>query len=611
NKFLDDNTFTNKTWSEVTGMKVHDLDIMELEFLDVLEFRLFVKDNEYARWCQALEKYRNQMAAAGATEAHNQQQRHMFAEALRSMGILQHQEHQAWAAAAAQQQQQQEVARRQVQVQAQYQMFLLQKAQQPQIQMQPITRPLVRVPLMSRLPVQPVYILPPAPHGAAVVQQPSPAQQAMMNSYYSSNAVAAAAAAATHQQASVAAAQQQAQDPQNPASGPASVYQQKSRNPSPTQDQHANVQQTAYRPPHPPMRQNTSSVVYGGAYTAPNPPPTGSQVPPSSQSGHDGALYASQPYPSYGQVASPNNAPPPASYHPQQPYPQQQPYSGQQPYPGHHAYPAQQAVAPQGQPQAPQSGSNMSYFSQSQQQDPRPPTTHTLQRSSSLPAGASNIASLAAVAQAQAQAYAQQQASQSLYYYSTPNGANGKPADGGYMGPQTPGAPIPPPRSGYYDQHVVSGSGSLDPQSAQRMMHSRSGSSVSLNLDDGYDEGITDSSAYFLHHPAPSSYYAARDPTINTGVYPQQGGYQQQQGAYTQAPRAGIPHRSSMTPLNGPVPEDPRTAAIAYRSSGTSGPVPEDPRTAALSYRTGGQQAPTGPVPEDPRTAAESYRTKR
>lgn len=140
------------------------------------------------------------------------------------------------------------------------------------------------------------------------------------------------------------------------------------------------------------------------------------------------------------------------------------------------------------------------------------------------------------------------------------------------------------------------------------MMHSRSGSSVSLNLDDGYDEGIADSN-YFLHHPAPSSYYTARDPAINAGVYAQ-GGYQQQQGAYAQAPRAGIPHRSSITPLNGPVPEDPRTAAMGYRSSGTSGPVPEDPRTAALSYRPGGQ-APTGPVPEDPRTAAESYRSKR
>ncbi|OAD69536.1 cyclin, partial [Phycomyces blakesleeanus NRRL 1555(-)] len=54
NKFLDDNTFTNKTWAEVSGMKVTDLNIMELEFLDVLKFRLFVRKEEFERWKAAL-----------------------------------------------------------------------------------------------------------------------------------------------------------------------------------------------------------------------------------------------------------------------------------------------------------------------------------------------------------------------------------------------------------------------------------------------------------------------------------------------------------------------------------------------------------------------------
>ncbi|KAF1798512.1 cyclin-domain-containing protein, partial [Mucor lusitanicus] len=54
NKFLDDNTFTNKTWSEVSGMKVIDLNIMELEFLDVLRFKLSVQKEEYERWRTAL-----------------------------------------------------------------------------------------------------------------------------------------------------------------------------------------------------------------------------------------------------------------------------------------------------------------------------------------------------------------------------------------------------------------------------------------------------------------------------------------------------------------------------------------------------------------------------
>ncbi|OAC98031.1 cyclin, partial [Mucor lusitanicus CBS 277.49] len=54
NKFLDDNTFTNKTWSEVSGMKVTDLNIMELEFLEVLRFKLFIRNDEFERWKSAL-----------------------------------------------------------------------------------------------------------------------------------------------------------------------------------------------------------------------------------------------------------------------------------------------------------------------------------------------------------------------------------------------------------------------------------------------------------------------------------------------------------------------------------------------------------------------------
>ncbi|CEG75740.1 hypothetical protein RMATCC62417_10733 [Rhizopus microsporus] len=61
NKYLDDNTFTNKTWSEVSGMKVTDLNIMELEFLDVLQFRLSVKKEEYERWRMALLGFRSQL----------------------------------------------------------------------------------------------------------------------------------------------------------------------------------------------------------------------------------------------------------------------------------------------------------------------------------------------------------------------------------------------------------------------------------------------------------------------------------------------------------------------------------------------------------------------
>lgn len=58
NKFLDDNTFTNKTWSDVSGMKVHDLNIMEAEFLEALDYNLFVREYDYTVWKHLLEECR-------------------------------------------------------------------------------------------------------------------------------------------------------------------------------------------------------------------------------------------------------------------------------------------------------------------------------------------------------------------------------------------------------------------------------------------------------------------------------------------------------------------------------------------------------------------------
>ncbi|KAJ8663076.1 hypothetical protein O0I10_001253 [Lichtheimia ornata] len=55
NKFLDDSTFTNKTWSEVSGMKLHDLNTMEAEFLEVIGYGLFVCQDEFDQWKHAVE----------------------------------------------------------------------------------------------------------------------------------------------------------------------------------------------------------------------------------------------------------------------------------------------------------------------------------------------------------------------------------------------------------------------------------------------------------------------------------------------------------------------------------------------------------------------------
>lgn len=48
NKTLDDHTYTNKTWSDVTGLSLPALNEGEIEFLQGLEFNLFVSHTAFA-----------------------------------------------------------------------------------------------------------------------------------------------------------------------------------------------------------------------------------------------------------------------------------------------------------------------------------------------------------------------------------------------------------------------------------------------------------------------------------------------------------------------------------------------------------------------------------
>ncbi|KAI9474058.1 MAG: cyclin-domain-containing protein [Benjaminiella poitrasii] len=57
NKYLDDNTFTNKTWSEVSSIPVVELNIMEIEFLSALDYNIHTSETTYFAWtvqCQSL-----------------------------------------------------------------------------------------------------------------------------------------------------------------------------------------------------------------------------------------------------------------------------------------------------------------------------------------------------------------------------------------------------------------------------------------------------------------------------------------------------------------------------------------------------------------------------
>src|SRR5690348_12350912 len=50
NKFLDDNTYTNKTWAEVSGISVQEVHIMEVEFLSNIRYDLFSSETEWLQW---------------------------------------------------------------------------------------------------------------------------------------------------------------------------------------------------------------------------------------------------------------------------------------------------------------------------------------------------------------------------------------------------------------------------------------------------------------------------------------------------------------------------------------------------------------------------------
>ncbi|KAF9552705.1 hypothetical protein CPC08DRAFT_262103 [Agrocybe pediades] len=54
NKFLDDNTYTNKTWSEVSGIELDEINKMEREFLSGVDFNLYVDKATYEAWLNLL-----------------------------------------------------------------------------------------------------------------------------------------------------------------------------------------------------------------------------------------------------------------------------------------------------------------------------------------------------------------------------------------------------------------------------------------------------------------------------------------------------------------------------------------------------------------------------
>lgn len=59
NKFLDDNTYTNKTWSEITHLALREISQMEIEFLINMNHSLAVSQNEWVSWQSQLKSWLN------------------------------------------------------------------------------------------------------------------------------------------------------------------------------------------------------------------------------------------------------------------------------------------------------------------------------------------------------------------------------------------------------------------------------------------------------------------------------------------------------------------------------------------------------------------------
>ncbi|KAJ4286605.1 hypothetical protein N0V88_007967 [Collariella sp. IMI 366227] len=67
NKFLDDNTYTNKTWADVSGLSVKDIHVMEVEFLSNMRYALLVSAEQWDQWLGKLSKFWSYLELAHRT----------------------------------------------------------------------------------------------------------------------------------------------------------------------------------------------------------------------------------------------------------------------------------------------------------------------------------------------------------------------------------------------------------------------------------------------------------------------------------------------------------------------------------------------------------------
>ncbi|KAI0016125.1 hypothetical protein F4780DRAFT_710832 [Xylariomycetidae sp. FL0641] len=74
NKFLDDNTYTNKTWAEVSGIAVKEIHVMEVEFLSNMRYGLLTSKEQWQEWLTKLSCYHDYCERARMEEKLRQAQ---------------------------------------------------------------------------------------------------------------------------------------------------------------------------------------------------------------------------------------------------------------------------------------------------------------------------------------------------------------------------------------------------------------------------------------------------------------------------------------------------------------------------------------------------------
>jgi len=53
-KYTQDKKYHIRTWSEVSGLSVQEICVNERLFLELLDYKLFVNDEDFKRWCVLL-----------------------------------------------------------------------------------------------------------------------------------------------------------------------------------------------------------------------------------------------------------------------------------------------------------------------------------------------------------------------------------------------------------------------------------------------------------------------------------------------------------------------------------------------------------------------------